>query len=406
MSPTMPTAIADELSGGERQRVAIARAIVGERGLLLADEPTGALDSVNGEAVMRLLRAATQRGVAGVVVTHEAHLASWADRVVFLRDGHVVDQTVAPPGPESLLAAGRPAMTTLAHRSALRRAGERRRRCPPRARPLGVAPVPPRVAPADPGARPPHRRGRGRDRQRHDRLQLRRRRRCRVRLGQPPAPVRRRRSASARGGSRLRRGVRSGRSTSSATARCAVPGGVDKVEFRAQDPRGAYGGALLALRRGSYPDGPAPGRGHRRRGRPPRARARGDAGPRRPPADRRRHRREPTRSERRVRPRLPRVRGGAGPRHGARRRRAPSRSTRSSTRVRERGRSALVRVRGSGERPGGRTRWRCSRWPPSSCSWPRWSPPQASPSSRSDGSASSACSRRSARPRSTSDSCC
>jgi putative ABC transport system ATP-binding protein len=97
---------ADELSGGERQRVAITRAIVGERGLLLADEPTGALDSVNGEAVMRLLRNATRRGVAGVVVTHEAQLASWADRVVFLRDGHVVDQTVAPPGPESLLAAG------------------------------------------------------------------------------------------------------------------------------------------------------------------------------------------------------------------------------------------------------------------------------------------------------------
>jgi putative ABC transport system ATP-binding protein len=96
----------DELSGGERQRVAIARAIVAERGLLLADEPTGALDSVNGEAVMRLLRAATHSGVAGVVVTHEAQLASWADRVVFLRDGHIVDQTVAAPGPESLLAAG------------------------------------------------------------------------------------------------------------------------------------------------------------------------------------------------------------------------------------------------------------------------------------------------------------
>jgi putative ABC transport system ATP-binding protein len=93
----------DELSGGERQRVAIARAIVGERGLLLADEPTGALDSTNGETVMRLLRGATRRGVAGVVVTHEAQLASWADRVVFLRDGQVVDQTVAPPGPESLL---------------------------------------------------------------------------------------------------------------------------------------------------------------------------------------------------------------------------------------------------------------------------------------------------------------
>jgi putative ABC transport system ATP-binding protein len=97
----------DELSGGERQRVAIARAIVGERGLLLADEPTGALDSVNGEAVMRLLRAAAHRGIAGVIVTHEAHLASWADRVVFLRDGQVVDQTVAPPGPESLLTTSR-----------------------------------------------------------------------------------------------------------------------------------------------------------------------------------------------------------------------------------------------------------------------------------------------------------
>jgi putative ABC transport system ATP-binding protein len=95
---------ADELSGGERQRVAIARAIVGERRLLLADEPTGALDSVNGEAVMRLLRDAAQRGVAGVVVTHEAQLAAWADRVVFLRDGQVVDQTVGLPGPESLLA--------------------------------------------------------------------------------------------------------------------------------------------------------------------------------------------------------------------------------------------------------------------------------------------------------------
>jgi putative ABC transport system ATP-binding protein len=93
----------DELSGGERQRVAIARAVVGERRLLLADEPTGALDSVNGESVMRLLRAACKRGVAGVVVTHDAHLASWADRVVFLRDGRLVDQTSRPPGPESLL---------------------------------------------------------------------------------------------------------------------------------------------------------------------------------------------------------------------------------------------------------------------------------------------------------------
>jgi putative ABC transport system ATP-binding protein len=96
----------DELSGGERQRVAIARAVVGERKLLLTDEPTGALDSVNGEAVMRLVRAACQRGVAGVVVTHDAQLASWADRVVFLRDGRVADQTSPARGPESLLANG------------------------------------------------------------------------------------------------------------------------------------------------------------------------------------------------------------------------------------------------------------------------------------------------------------
>jgi putative ABC transport system ATP-binding protein len=94
----------DELSGGERQRVAIARAIVGQRSLLLADEPTGALDSVNGEGVMKLLRSACKRGLAGVVVTHDAQLAAWADRVVFVRDGRIVDQTSVQQGPESLLA--------------------------------------------------------------------------------------------------------------------------------------------------------------------------------------------------------------------------------------------------------------------------------------------------------------
>ena len=93
----------DQLSGGERQRVAIARAVVGERHLVLADEPSGALDSANGEAVMRMILAACRRGVSAVVVTHDAQLASWAERVVFLRDGRVVDQTVPPPSPESLL---------------------------------------------------------------------------------------------------------------------------------------------------------------------------------------------------------------------------------------------------------------------------------------------------------------
>jgi len=93
----------DQLSGGERQRVAIARAVVGDRHLLLADEPSGALDSANGEAVMRIIHTACRQGVAAVVVTHDAQLASWADRVVHLRDGRIAGQTVTPPGPDSLL---------------------------------------------------------------------------------------------------------------------------------------------------------------------------------------------------------------------------------------------------------------------------------------------------------------
>jgi putative ABC transport system ATP-binding protein len=94
----------DQLSGGERQRVAVARAMVGDRKLLLADEPSGALDSTNAQEVMRLLHEACKSGgMTAVVVTHDAQLASWADRVVFLRDGQVTDQTAPAPGPESLL---------------------------------------------------------------------------------------------------------------------------------------------------------------------------------------------------------------------------------------------------------------------------------------------------------------
>jgi putative ABC transport system ATP-binding protein len=94
----------DELSGGERQRVAIARAVVGERQLLLADEPSGALDSANGDVVMEMIRGACKRGIAAVIVTHDAHLASGADRVVFLKDGRIIDQSVPPPSPEVVLA--------------------------------------------------------------------------------------------------------------------------------------------------------------------------------------------------------------------------------------------------------------------------------------------------------------
>jgi putative ABC transport system ATP-binding protein len=86
--------------------VAIARAVAGDRRLLLADEPSGALDSVNAGEVMRLLHEACQRGVAAVVVTHDAQLAAWADRIVLLRDGRMTGHTTRPPGPESLLMPG------------------------------------------------------------------------------------------------------------------------------------------------------------------------------------------------------------------------------------------------------------------------------------------------------------
>ena len=82
-----------QLSGGEQQRIAIARAMVGARSLLLADEPTGALDSVTGEQVLRLLRAHCDDGGSALLATHDARFAAWADRILFLEDGRVVDGT-------------------------------------------------------------------------------------------------------------------------------------------------------------------------------------------------------------------------------------------------------------------------------------------------------------------------
>src|SRR6478672_5382581 len=97
----------DEMSGGQQQRVAIARAVVGERRLILADVPTGALDTETGEDILRLLRARCDAGAAGVLVTHEARHAAWADRVVFLRDGVVVDESGTLPV-DALLEPGLP----------------------------------------------------------------------------------------------------------------------------------------------------------------------------------------------------------------------------------------------------------------------------------------------------------
>jgi putative ABC transport system ATP-binding protein len=88
-----------KLSGGQQQRVAIARAVVGERSLILADEPTGALDSATGEQILSLLRQRCDDGAAAMLVTHEAAYTRWADRVVMVRDGalHTADPIQQAP---------------------------------------------------------------------------------------------------------------------------------------------------------------------------------------------------------------------------------------------------------------------------------------------------------------------
>ena len=90
----------DEISGGQRQRVAIARSFVGPRQVLLADEPTGALDSKTSEAVIRALRKRIDAGIGGILVTHDAKLAAWADRILVIRDGVIVDEVSNDITPE------------------------------------------------------------------------------------------------------------------------------------------------------------------------------------------------------------------------------------------------------------------------------------------------------------------
>jgi len=85
-----------QLSGGQQQRVAVARAVVGDPAILLADEPTGNLDSTNGEAVMELLRSLNRAGATVCMVTHDPRYAKHADRSIHLFDGRVVDESLAP----------------------------------------------------------------------------------------------------------------------------------------------------------------------------------------------------------------------------------------------------------------------------------------------------------------------
>jgi putative ABC transport system ATP-binding protein len=87
----------DQLSGGEQQRVAIARALITQPAILLADEPTGNLDSKTGTSIMELLkRSCAELDQTVIVVTHDAKAAAYADRVIFLRDGVIVKEFKPP----------------------------------------------------------------------------------------------------------------------------------------------------------------------------------------------------------------------------------------------------------------------------------------------------------------------
>ncbi len=86
----------NEMSGGELQRVAIARALANEPPLLLADEPTGNLDSANGKSILRLFSELHQRGTTVVLVTHDAQVAEWTQRVVRVHDGRIASDGAAP----------------------------------------------------------------------------------------------------------------------------------------------------------------------------------------------------------------------------------------------------------------------------------------------------------------------
>ena len=238
--------------------MAIARAVVGERRLLLADEPSGALDSVNGEAVMRLMRDACKTAAwPRVVVTHDAQLASWADRVVFLRDGRVIDQTAPAPGPESLLDAGRGRSERRGRRTPRARPapGNGGRPRAARGHPLGLAAVPPRVAPAAAGPGADHRRGRSHRRRvgggHQHAAPGRRGLRHRTRHGHVPG---RRPKVTAEIAALAHR---FGAVDVIENQTVAMPGSITTYSLRAQNPNGAFGQPMLSLVSGHYPHGPA-----------------------------------------------------------------------------------------------------------------------------------------------------
>ena len=107
-----------QLSGGQQQRVAVARALAGAPSILLADEPTGNLDSKNGEAVIELLRALHREGATICMVTHDSRYERHADRTIHLFDGRIVEEKTARLAPQSS------EIQTLRYLSRLRRMGQ------------------------------------------------------------------------------------------------------------------------------------------------------------------------------------------------------------------------------------------------------------------------------------------
>ncbi len=87
----------NELSGGERQRIAIARAIVNNPAIILADEPTGNLDSKTGDEIMGIFQKLNEEGVTIIIVTHEQHVANFANRIIHMRDGNIISDSAKVP---------------------------------------------------------------------------------------------------------------------------------------------------------------------------------------------------------------------------------------------------------------------------------------------------------------------
>ncbi len=351
---------------------------------------------------MRMMLDACKRGVAAVVVTHDAQLASWADRVVFLRDGHIVDQTVPPPARSRCSQPGADAMSTTllerpaaaaprprgdggvpARRAVIRWAWRLFRR-EWRQQLLVLALITVAVAATIIGAavatnNPPPAN-------------------CGLRHGPGPGRVPGSRPAPGQP-DRVAASTASAASTSSRTRRFGVPGSINTYELRAQNPHGPFGQPMLSLVSGHFPAGAGPGRRDQR------------GGLRLQPACRRRvapgrHRPGRWSASSRTRRACSTSSPSWSPARSAPRPRSPSCSTRRGVRPRSLGPNVSTadrRSRQQRDQPRDHLAWPRSR---SGCCSSPWSRSAASRCWPSAGCARSACSPRSAPPTGTSASWC